>query len=396
MAHFIPQGFQFGAVYSGVKRDASRNDLTLITSDTPCVAAGVYTQNRVCAAPVIYDKCHTPSDAIRAVVINSGVANACTGQQGYDDAVEMARLASQAVKADTDDAALVMSTGVIGHFLPMSKIKRGIASVSKKLGRDEASLEKAASGIMTTDTVMKLFSRQIVINGTTINIAGMAKGAGMIAPNMATFLGVVMTDAKLSKDSITPLLRKIAGRTFNCVTVDGHTSTNDTLLLLANGAAGGEDVSRNKAFAEALEGVCGDLARSIPADGEGASHLVTIQVSGLKTEANARKIARLIAESPLVKCAFAGNDPNWGRIVSAAGYAGIPFDPVGVSLYLNGTKLFENGAPVKFNAAKVSQSMAANKEISVDLRFSEGEKEATFWTCDLTTEYVHINADYHT
>lgn len=368
----------------------------MIASDVPCSAAGVYTQNLVCAAPVTFDKSLTPCDGIRAVVVNSGNANACTGERGFQDAQTMARWASAAVGAP-EGSALVMSTGVIGHFLPMDVLERGIPEVAKHLGTDEASLVAAAKGIMTTDTVHKLFTREITLSdGRTVRIAGMAKGAGMIAPNMATFLGVVVTDAVLNPAEAQALLREIAGRTFNCITVEGHTSTNDTLLLLANGLAGGENAAADDAFRSALEGVCADLARSIPADGEGASHLVTIHVTGTRTESEALRISRLIAESPLVKCAFAGNDPNWGRIVSAAGYAGIPFDVNAVTLHLNGFLLFEHGSPVAFDPAEVSKSMRENREIVVELAFAEGSARARMWTCDLTTEYVHINADYHT
>ncbi|MDO4576007.1 MAG: bifunctional glutamate N-acetyltransferase/amino-acid acetyltransferase ArgJ [Planctomycetia bacterium] len=392
---FIPRGFRFGAIYSGIKRDASREDLTLIVSDKNCAAAGVYTRNLVCAAPVTLDRSRTPAKNIRAVVVNSGNANACTGQQGMKDAKQMAEWAARAAGA-SKTGALVMSTGIIGHFLPMEILEKGIAKVSQELGDDAASLEKAARGIMTTDTKRKLFTRQIMVDGVEVRLAAMGKGAGMIAPNMATFLGCVLTDAKLAPAAAQKLLQKVADDTFNCITVDGHTSTNDTLLLLANGASGSVDVAKNKDFENALHEICAELARSIPADGEGASHLVTIHTRGLKTKLHARRIARLIAESPLVKCAFAGNDPNWGRIVSAAGYSGVDFDVKKVTLHVNGFLLFEKGAPADFDADKVSRSMSENHEIVVELQFAEGNADARFWTCDLTTEYVHINADYHT
>jgi len=304
--------------------------------------------------------------------------------------------AGHAVGAE-EDGALVMSTGIIGHFLPMDTIEKGIQKITKKLKDDERSLIAAAKGIMTTDTHHKLFSKQVTLeDGTVVNIAGMAKGAGMIAPNMATFLGIVLTDAVLDGKSAQKLLKKIVHTTFNCITVDGHTSTNDSLLLLANGAAGGQSAAKSKDFANALESICADLARSIPEDGEGASHLVTINVKGLKTEADARHIARLVAESPLTKCALYGNDPNWGRIMSSAGYSGIPFDVKKATLHINGFLVFANGAPTDFDAAEVSRSMASEREITIDLKFGEGRQSCRFWTCDLTADYVHINADYHT
>ncbi|MGN1273969.1 MAG: bifunctional glutamate N-acetyltransferase/amino-acid acetyltransferase ArgJ [Thermoguttaceae bacterium] len=394
--YFIPKGFNFAAMYTGIKQDKSRADMTFIASDVPASAAGVFTQNLVCAAPVVLDRSLVPSDKIQAIVVNSGNANACTGERGLNDARQMAAWAAQAVGA-AEDGALVMSTGIIGHFLPMDVIGAGIRKISKKLKNDEKSLVAAAKGIMTTDTHHKLFSKQITLgDGTVVTIAGMAKGAGMIAPNMATFLGIVLTDAVLDGKSAQKLLKKIVHTTFNCITVDGHTSTNDTLLLLANGAAGGENVAKNKDFADTLESICADLARSIPEDGEGASHLVTLNVKGLKTEADARQIARYVAESPLTKCALYGNDPNWGRIMSSAGYSNVPFDVKKATLHINGFLVFANGAPTDFDAAEVSKSMASNREIVIDLKFGEGRQGCRFWTCDLTTEYVHINADYHT
>jgi len=393
---FIPQGFRFAAMYTGIKQDKTRADMTFIASDRPASAAGVFTQNLVCAAPVVLDRSRVPSEKIQAIVVNSGNANACTGERGLQDAQQMARWAAEAIGAD-EEGALVMSTGIIGHFLPMDTIEKGIQKITKKLKDDERSLIAAAKGIMTTDTHHKLFSKQVTLeDGTVVNIAGMAKGAGMIAPNMATFLGIVLTDAVLDGKSAQKLLKKIVHTTFNCITVDGHTSTNDSLLLLANGAAGGQSAAKSKDFANALESICADLARSIPEDGEGASHLVTINVKGLKTEADARHIARLVAESPLTKCALYGNDPNWGRIMSSAGYSGIPFDVKKATLHINGFLVFANGAPTDFDAAEVSRSMASEREITIDLKFGEGRQSCRFWTCDLTADYVHINADYHT
>lgn len=395
MAHYIPQGFRFASLYSGIKQDTSRPDMTLIVSDVDAVGAGVYTQNLVCAAPVVLDRSRTPGSHFRSIFAISGNANACTGERGYRDAVRMAELAGE-VLGTPAESTLVLSTGIIGHFLPMETIEKGCREIVHHLASDETALDGVARGLMTTDTVPKCFTKKVLIDGVEITLAGLAKGSGMIAPNMATFLGVVLTDAKLNPTAAQKLLQNVADKTLNCVTVEGHTSTNDTLLMLGNGLSGSVDVTENPAFVAAVEEICEAMARSIASDGEGASHLVTIHVHGTKTEADARKIAREIAESALVKCAFTGNDPNWGRIVSAAGYAGVAFDVAQVSLDVNGFRLFEKGSPVAFNAAEVSRSMRENREITVDLRLGEGTEEIRFWTCDLTTEYVHINADYHT
>lgn len=401
MEYYIPRGFKFSGIYSGIKRDKSREDLVLVTSDRPCTAAGVYTQNLVCAAPVIVDRGRTPSKDVRAVVVNSGNANACTGERGLADAKTMARIAAECAGASDEKAALVMSTGIIGHFLPMEIVEQGIRTAAEKLASDEASLIKTARGLMTTDTRMKLFSTTVTVDGTPVNVVVMGKGAGMIAPKMATFLGMILTDARMKPATADMFLQRVADRTINCVTIDGHTSTNDSFLLLANGAAyenpeNAPDAAESPEFYAAVEKLCTQLARAMADDGEGASHMITIKVRGLKTEVDARRVARSVADSPLVKCAFAGNDPNWGRIVSAAGYVDVPFDVAKVSLRVNGFLLFDAGAPAAFDPAEVSASMAANREITVELTFGEGKAGTRFWTSDLTAEYVHINADYHT
>ncbi len=401
MTHHVPRGFRFSGIYSGIKRDKSREDLAMVVSDRPCTAAGVYTQNLVCAAPVIVDRQRTPSADVRAVVINSGNANACTGEQGVADAKAMARLAALCAGADNENAALVMSTGIIGHFLPMEIVERGIQDAVALLASDEAAMIKVARGLMTTDTTMKLFSATATLDGVPVNVAVMGKGAGMIAPKMATFLGMILTDARMKPATADMFLQRITDRSINCVTIDGHTSTNDSFLLLANGAAypdadDAPDAAESPEFYAVVEDLCTKLARAIADDGEGASHMITIHVRGLKTEVDARRIARSVADSPLVKCAFTGNDPNWGRIVSAAGYVDVPFNIARVSLKINGFLVFENGTPAKFDAAAVSASMKANREITVELTFGEGTAETCFWTSDLTVEYVHINADYHT
>lgn len=394
----VPRGFQLVGVYSGVKSNPDKLDLSLIVSDAPSVAAGVYTKNLVCAAPVVLDRQRTPSDRVRAVVINSGNANACTGSRGLRDAETMARLAAETCGAEADQA-LVLSTGIIGEYLPMEKIEQGIQDAAGKLGADAESLDAAARGMLTTDTVVKLAGRTLSLTSGEVTITGMAKGAAMIGPNMATMLGVILTDAVLGPDVAQSMLSAATDNSFNCISVDGHTSTNDSVLLLAGGRASGleplagDDLA---AFALALEEVCVKLARSIPADGEGASHLVTIEITGCADSASARQIAKTVANSPLVKTAVAGADPNWGRIVSAAGYADVPFDPGGVGLRVNGFELYRQGAPTTFDARAVSNSIRENRDTRIQLSFASGDAQARFWTTDLTADYVRLNADYHT
>ncbi len=393
----VPQGFRLAGVHAGIKRNPTREDVTLVVSDRPCAAAGVYTTNLVFAAPVAFDRARTPGEGFRAVTINSGNANACTGERGLSDAAEMARLAAATCGASAEQA-LVMSTGIIGEFLPIEKIAAGIGSCAKRLGSDEDSLIAAARGMMTTDTVHKIAGREVSIGDRTFRITGMCKGAAMIAPNMGTMLGLILTDAPIAAADLQTMLSAVVDDTFNCVSVDGHMSTNDTVLVLANGAAGGGELvgTELNQFQLALYEVCADLAKAIPADGEGASHLICIDVNGCATAMAARKIAKSIADSPLVKTAIAGADPNWGRIVSAAGYAGVPFNPAGVNLVLNGFELYRNGVPAIFDGNQVSASIKENRQTTIVLSFREGNASARFWTCDLTTEYVRLNADYHT
>jgi glutamate N-acetyltransferase/amino-acid N-acetyltransferase len=397
----LPLGFRAAGIRSGVKRDPTKLDLSLVVSDRPAVGVGVYTKNLVCAAPVKLDRERTPSESIRVVAINSGVANACTGEQGDEDARQMAAWAADACGA-LPEQALVMSTGVIGSMLPMERIRAGIQAAAAQLGGDAVSLENAARGIMTTDTVPKIRGREVTLGGITARITGIAKGAAMIGPNMSTMLSLVMTDAALRVSDAQAALADAVDESFHCISVDGHMSTNDTVILLANGAAhqpAGTPPLTGKPLADfraTLFEVCEDLAQSIPADGEGATHLVTVEVHGCRTRQDALRISKTIADSPLVKTAIAGADPNWGRIVSAAGYAGVRFDPSKVTLHLNGLLLYERGAPVDFDADAAAKSIAADRDTSIVLLLEEGQASARFWTTDLTAEYVRLNADYHT
>lgn len=393
----LPRGFRWGAVHCGIKRSSQREDLTLVVCPAGAVAAGVYTTNLVFAAPVALDRGRTPSADVRVVVVNSGNANACTGERGLRDAEAMATLAAEACGAKAAQA-LVMSTGIIGEFLPMEKIRAGVAGAAAKLGETPDDFLAASRGIMTTDAYQKVAARSAVIGGREIRVAGMCKGAGMIGPRMATMLCVVATDAKLDPTTAQRLLRDVAEKSFNCISVEGHMSTNDTMLLLASGEAGGAPLAGEElaAFEQLLTETSIELAKLIPNDGEGATHLVTIDVEGCASREAARTIAKTVAESALVKTAICGADPNWGRIVSAAGYAGVPFDPAGLELVVNGHLLYQNGAPVAFDAAVVSQSIKEQRDTFVRLRFREGTAACRFWTSDLTHEYIRINADYHT
>lgn len=396
MSIAIPKSYRFAGIHCGIKDDPNLLDLSLIVSDLPAVAAGVYTQNLVCGAPVQVDRERTPGEGFRAVVVNSRNANACTGEQGYQDAKKMTELAANLLGAKPDKA-LVMSTGVIGNLMPMDKVAAGIKAAGTKLAADEKSFMDAARGFMTTDTFEKIASKTFVIStGETVTICGICKGAAMIAPNMATMLAVVMCDAKLDPQTAQKMLKDAADDSFNCVSVEGHTSTSDTLLFLANGAVRSEPLSGTdlELCAVALREICTELAMMIPADGEGCTHRITINVSGCKDRSSAKSIAKTIAESALVKTAVCGADPNWGRIVSAAGYAGVPFDPMKVGLKINGHEVYRNGTPLKFDAKTVSNDIRNNRETLFEISFGEGETGMTFWTTDLTAEYVRLNADY--
>ncbi|MFO0901014.1 MAG: bifunctional glutamate N-acetyltransferase/amino-acid acetyltransferase ArgJ [Pirellulales bacterium] len=395
-APLIPQGYKLAGVHCGLKKSSQNPDLALFVSDRPAAAAGVYTQNLVFAASVAHNRGLTPAADIRAVVVNSGNANAATGERGLADARRMAALAAEIAGAGPTQA-LVMQTGIIGEFMAMPKFEAGIAAAANQLAANAAALDSASRGLMTTDTVPKVFGRQLKIGGGEVRVLGLAKGAAMIGPNMATMLGLVLTDAAVDAGALQEILSEAVDDSFNCISVDGHMSTNDTVLLLANGTAGvSPEGAGAKAFAQAVREVCADLAEAIIADGEGATHLIELEVRGCAGRAQAHRIAKTVAESPLVKTAVAGADPNWGRIVSAAGYAGVAFRPEGVRLTVNGFKLFERGAPLPFDADQVSTSIRDQRETKVVLEFSEGDASVRFLTTDLTAEYVRLNADYHT
>jgi glutamate N-acetyltransferase/amino-acid N-acetyltransferase len=393
----LARGYRFGAVHCGVRPDRDRNDLALIVSDTPAAAVGVFTQNRVCAAPVIVCRERLPASDARGFIVCAGNANACTGEQGLADARRMAELAAAAVGCRPEQM-LVASTGVIGRQLPMEAIEAGITRVAAALRDAVNGLNDVAHAICTTDTRVKVASRLLNVDGGEIRITGFAKGAAMIGPNMATMLAFILTDAIVEQDHLRRVLKEVVDQSFNSISVEGHTSTNDSALLFANGASGRyvETLQEIHLFAVAVLEVCTELARAIAADAEGAEHLITIEVEGLPSDEDARRVAKAIADSPLVKTAIYGADPNWGRIVSAAGYAGVPFAERDVSLWLGDLPLYRDGAPLPFDAATASAYLKQNREVTMRLRIGGGPGRCTFWTCDLTPEYVRLNADYTT
>lgn len=398
----LPKGFKFSGVSAGIKKKANSRDVALVVSDQPCTIAGVFTTNQVVAAPVVISRSRCPSSEMRGVVINSGNANACTGDLGHANALEMSVLAAKHVgnalgQSVSDDAFVIMSTGIIGHQLPMEKIRVGIDAASKALASSEDGFMATSDGIMTTDATRKIASTTVQINGQEYSIVAMAKGAGMIGPAMATMLGIVVTDVPLNSDQAQRVLQHAADRSFNCVSVEGHTSTNDTLILMAQKPSEKElspsDIAK---FREAVTSLCIDLAKMIPDDGEGATHTIEINVRGARSDKDADTIARTVAMSNLVKTAIYGGDPNWGRIVSAVGYAGVPIRVDAVSLLLNGFRIFYNGQPADFNAAEVSKSIKENRNTIIELDVGFGSGIATHWTSDLGCAYVEFNSEYST
>jgi len=392
------RGFLCSGVPCGVKTRAGALDLGLILSETPAVAAAVFTTNRVQAAPVQVDRELLKGRIFRGIVVNAGNANACTGPKGTRDARRMAKLAAERTGA-APGLFLVASTGIIGHPLPMLKIETGIRMAAARLGRSSRHADAIARAIMTTDLVPKMAAVELRIGGSMVRIGGIAKGSGMIAPNMATLLSFITTDCAIGAGLLNRALREVVGRTFNCITVDGDCSTNDTLAVLANGAAGNAPITRPgaafQAFRNGLFAVARSLSQAVARDGEGATRFVEIRVAGARSESEASCVARKIANSPLVKCAINGGDANWGRIVCAAGYSGAAIEPGRMRLWINGQMLFRNGAPVAVSRARLAACMKP-KEICVRLDLGRGGRQAQIWTCDLSKEYVSINAEYHT
>jgi glutamate N-acetyltransferase/amino-acid N-acetyltransferase len=399
------RGFRAGAAACGIKAftagaaaipSGQRDDLCVVHSARPCDAGGVFTTNKVKSASVVIDQLHLQHNRVQAITINSGNANACTGAQGFKDALLMAKLSADRLDLDPDQV-LVSSTGVIGRYLPMDAIKAGIAEACGKLS--DGGGAAAAKAIMTTDTVPKSAQLEIDIAGATVRVGGMCKGSGMIHPNMATMLAYITTDATVEPGVISRLVKPIADRSFNQVTVDGDSSTNDTFVILANGAAGNKPIRAGSVEAEqldmALTQVARQMARLVAKDGEGATKLITVKVMGAMSDGEARTAARAVASSSLVKTAVHGGDPNWGRIVCALGYSGAELALDRLHLTVGGLVVFERGSGVDVDLGAVRQAFEQPEiEIVATLGLAGGSAEA--WGCDLSEEYVRINADYTT
>ncbi len=390
----LPLGYRYASTYAGIRKTA-KDDLTLIVSDAPAIAAAVFTQNRVQAAPVQLSRKHLESSGglVTAVVINAGNAN-CATRTGNRVAVETCRTAAKLLKCKVD-RVLPSSTGVIGVELDSSLITKALPGLVEKLSAE--GFDDASQAILTTDTVRKVAFAEVALHGGTVRIAGMTKGSGMIQPLMATTLGFVMTDAAIALPVLRKMLREAVEHSYNRLSVDGDTSTNDTMLLLANGASGIKLRAADRdIFAQAVTHVMQDLAIQIARDGEGAKKLVTIEVLGAQDEPEAARIARGIANSPLVKTAIAGSDPNWGRILSAAGNSGVVFDPSKVDIYLQQMLVCKGGLAAEFSEAELKKELDERECSIVFVIRGKGEGRTRFWTCDLTKDYIDINASYRT
>ena len=399
------RGFRAGTAACGIKAFTAgasaipreqKDDLCVIHSAYPCDTGGVFTTNKVKSASVVIDQLHLQRNRVQAVTINSGNANACTGAQGFRDALLMAKLSADRLDLDPDQV-LVSSTGVIGRYLPMDAIKPGIAQACGQLSADTG--EAAARAIMTTDTVPKTAQVEVDLGAVTVRVGGMCKGSGMIHPNMATMLAYITTDAAVESGLMAKLVKSVADRSFNQVTIDGDSSTNDSFLIFANGAAGNEPVRADSVQAEQLEAglvhVAQELARAIARDGEGATKLITVRVLDAATDDDAREAARTVASSSLVKTAVHGGDPNWGRVVCALGYSGADLALDRLHLTVGGLVVFERGAGVDVDLAAVRRAFE-QPEIEIVAKLGLGEGRAEAWGCDLSEEYVRINADYTT
>jgi len=386
-----PSGYRAAGIKTGVKESGAK-DLALVYSTRPANAAAVYTTNKVQGAPIAIDREHLADGKARAVILNSGNANVCNGDVGLDHARRMCALTASELGLQTEEV-LVCSTGLIGVPLPIAKIEAGIPQIVAALSEEGGAT--AAEAIMTTDTVPKSCAVEVELEAGRAVVGAMAKGAAMIAPNMATMLAVVTTDAAVPSGQLQELLSQAIQRTFNCITVDGDMSTSDTVILMANGDGselGERDYAR---LYEGIEYACRQMAQAIARDAEGSSKLITIAVRGAATEAEARQVGIAVANSSLVKTAAFGNDPNWGRILCAMGYAGVEFDPERARVSLCGTDIYGNGAGLDFDGDKLSAAMQA-EEMAIDIDLAMGAATAEIFTCDLTYEYVRLNAEYTT
>lgn len=388
----FPRGYQSAGVYCGIKKPGML-DLALIVPDTEVSVAGVFTQNQMQAPPVRHSRQVVKGGITRAVVVNSGNANCATGEQGERDTVRMAEAVAQKLNAGPGQV-IVASTGVIGVPLPVEKVLGGIESAFTRLSKGDD--RAAAEAILTTDSGAKRACIEVETPAGTIRIGGIAKGAGMIAPNMATMLCFLTTDAAIAAPMLQDCLSRVVDRTFNCISVDGDTSTNDMVILMANGASGAAlNESNLPAFEEGLYLVCEYLAKRIVRDGEGATKLITVRIEGARTTADARLLAKTVAESLLVKTAMHGSDPNWGRIAAAVGRAGVTFDQSKIRIVLQGQPVYEAGMPTPMDEQAMSD-LLLNDEVAILIEMGQGDARASYWTCDLSAEYVKINSAYRT
>lgn len=391
-----PKGYIGAGIKAGLKK-SGKEDLAMLVSEVPASVGAVFTQNKMAAAPVIISRRVVEKGIVRALIVNAGCANACTGQQGLVDAQAMVRMTAELL-AVPDDQVLVCSTGVIGQYLPMGKVAAGIKNVYGELAPEKG--EDVALAIQTTDTFIKKTCYELTLGGKTVTIAGIAKGAGMIQPNMATMLGFVTTDAAVAPAVLQKAAKQAADDSFNLVVVDGDSSTNDTFAVIANGMAGNSlidsvDHPDYPAFYQALLTVAQDLAKLIAHDGEGATKFLEVKVTGAVSREEAKCAAMAIAKSPLVKTAFFGEDPNWGRIVCAAGYSGAAMDAEKVSLTIGGISVVKNGMGDVADEAALHEAMTQH-DILMEINLAVGDASISVWTCDLTYEYVKINGEYHT
>lgn len=388
-----PRGFTAAAVAAEIKY-VGRNDLAVVFSKVPAQTAAVYTKNQFKAAPLMVTEENIANGIAQAIVVNSGIANAGMGKEGMFQARQMSNWTADALGIAKDDV-IVASTGVIGMPLPMERLKNGIGKVAKVLYADGG--HDAARAIMTTDTVCKEMAVQLRIAGKVVTIGAMAKGSGMIHPNMATMLGFITTDVNIDNKALQAAFKANIDDSFNMVSVDGDTSTNDMVVILANGQAGNELLTEDSVdfpiFKQALQEICITMAQKIAGDGEGATKLVECTVLGAETKQDARLAAKAIIASSLVKTAIYGNDANWGRIACAAGYSGANFDPNKVNIFIGDIQVAQNGMGLDFDEAKATETLK-QKKVKICVNFNIGDMEATAWGCDLTYDYVKINADY--
>lgn len=389
------KGFTAAGVKAGIKKSGNL-DVAVIYTKTQAVVAGTFTQNKVAAAPVYVSKEVVATGTAHAIVANAGCANACTGQQGLDDAHKMAQIAADELGVNADDV-IVGSTGVIGVNLPMNKLKAGIKDAVANLSADGS--DNAGRAIITTDTHSKSVTCEFELSGKTVRMGAIAKGSGMIRPNMATMLCYITTDIAIDQALLQKAVSGCVEKSFNMISVDGDMSTNDMVIVLANGEANNAKITEENAdyqiFFDKLMMLCTELAKQIAADGEGASKFLTINVKGAKSFADAKTVGMAIANSPLVKTAFFGEDPNWGRVICAVGYSGADMVPEKTVVKFGGITIFANGTGATYDEKALAHVMK-EKDIVIDIELNMGQEDATVWSCDLSYEYVKINGEYHT